>query len=684
MCNNPFKRTAVLGKSDNAKIGIIIDIVTETDGGIMMIKKYLVFALTCLFLAASMAGCIGSNSDSTGALVLEPETYAIEKMAELTDNVLFTGENYDAVPLYAPLYKNYLVRVALDVAPEGQTFNSVTFSDLSLFSSQLALAHATLKEQYPGGIAKVEGKVTACSGCGGCSNSCESEVEVTESCGCTTPRAIVVDGYETALSVGTLAWLLDASILVYGETTDEALYLIGATSAENVIVAGALPGDLYEGAKHLDSRDAILEETIDAASGAGVNLGYISVVNPYDDEGIECYYPDNNKSPYTPHLSCFGSMFAAMHDGITLTVEPVPEKIDKSIQATADSLKAAGMTPTHLLMLGDSVSLPFVYYWIESYEDLGQIPTDNVYADLEEQNPNYNQTKTEEGYPEAALTIELANGRVIARTLGALTDYFYTMVDYTTLLANPVAPSPATPALDLEEWNNNALAYCSTAAEFGAPEEVEGWLMLFNEGGFNAQEGSAVGHLGLPVSGIAWPSGTVLAELFAMSNFIIAGADHGCPQGNSVGYDQLVEMPPNVNFQISCMTGQIDNHKSDRAVTKEDSYTYMMMEKGAGAYVAAMRTTMGTIPSSSPMTGQTTGTSGEMAYYFYEELIKNDFTVGEAIQNAKARVYADPNIPSDESVTAGNNNIQVVVKLEYMLYGDPGFNPYEPCNEGSA
>ena len=652
-----------------------------------MNMKLLALAVVGAMMLSGFAGCVSKPNVESGAIVSKPANFELSGFEALKDNVILGNENYEAVPLFAPIFKNFGNMASVGWTSEKFKGTEVSVDDLSLFSSQLAVAYYGQNDEKTSEpkIIHVTIHVTI-NALGQTTQSSSSQSGNSSAvANGTAGGAIIVSDYKTALQVGPLASMLNAPILYYGTTTNEALWRIGAISPDSIIVAGETIPMGFEKAKHLATFDEILNEVIAAAKAKGVNLNYITVVNAEDSQDMESYYPDNKKAPHTAYLSCFGSMFAAAHDGIVLTVDPTPASIDKSIQNASDALKAAGMTPKFLLLIGGSIALPFTYYWIEGYEDLGQVPTDNVYADLEEKNPNYNQTESSQGYPENATTVELANGRIVAKTLVDLSSYFHRITRYNEYLAAATAPAQPMPVMG-PEWNNNALAYSSTAAEFGTPEEVEGWMMLFNEGKFNAQEESAQGHLGLPVSGVSYPSGDLLAQEFAKANLIIAGADHGCPHGNSVNYEQLVQMPPNVNFQISCLTGMIDMHHPDEGwnkVSKEDSFTYAMLEKGVACYVASMRSTLGTIPSSNPKAGLCTGSAGDLSYYFMEALIKNGCTVGEALQDAKARLYADPNIPTDEFLTRGNNNRVPLIRLQYQLYGDPAFNPYEPCNEGS-
>jgi len=56
-----------------------------------------------------------------------------------------------------------------------------------------------------------------------------------------------------------------------------------------------------------------------------------------------------------------------------------------------------------------------------------------------------------------------------------------------------------------------------------------------------------------------------------------------------------------------------------------------------------------------------------LVYYFFNELAGKDTTTGMAFKFAKTQIQND-----------------VTTTWEYVHYGDPAFNPYEPCNEGKS
>ncbi|MDD5502629.1 MAG: C25 family cysteine peptidase [Candidatus Thermoplasmatota archaeon] len=597
--------------------------------------KALVFGICAIMMLGVFAGCTAPQDEQSMAdLVSKPVNTVLSAMdLQGKKGVVIPSTEYYNLPILAPVLKNYGLNVSVDWKKDG--YADISCPDVSEFSSKIALAFWNRSDM-----------------------------------------AIVVDNYENSILAGSLASVLNAPILYYGNTTNEALWMLGATNPENIIAIGNVP--YAEKANvSLAGQDDIIGFTVSAAKEKGVNLNYITVVNADDETGLQSYFKQKSKTPYTEHLSCFGSIFSAYHNGIVVsvangTIAPSPEIIDLAVAKAAKAMNESGMQPKFLLMLGDSVSLPFCYYWFPgNSEELGKIPTDNVYADLEIEGvceDGYDTNESNPGHPVEPMTVELANGRIVAKSLESLSRYADRIFNYNEYLAATSAPAANIPALNPLEWNNNALAYSATGAEFGTPEELQAYELLLTSG-FNTQEGSAAGHTspGL-IAGFNQVSGVLVSTLFTMSSLIVAGADHGCPQANSVDYSQLQPMPPNVNFQVSCLTGMIDTYFPDPAwntVSKDDSYTYSMLDNGCACLVASMRSTYGMLTGSYPAAGVEMGTSGDTAYHFMDNLIQQDCTVGEALQQAKANL--------------GEN----LISFEYTLYGDPAFNPYEPCNEGS-
>jgi hypothetical protein len=362
-------------------------------------------------------------------------------------------------------------------------------------------------------------------------------------------------------------------------------------------------------------------------------------------------------------------MFAAFRNGIVISVAngsaaPSPDLIDRLIESVAEYLEKTAIDPKFLLMIGDSISLPFAYYWFDgSSDNIGKIPTDNIYASLGgTPSKGYDTNKGGPGFPSDAITPDFVSGRIIAKTVCGLSMYFDRIVNYEKYLAvNSCPPVQQIDAVS-NEWNSNAFAYNGLQAEFGWPEELQTILNLFTNGKFNVKEGSieAKGHILLNYE---------LSKYFSISNFIVSGSDHGSPQGNTIRYSDIQPMPPNVNFQASCSTGTIDTYCLDPGCdefTKNESFIYAMMDNGVGALIASMRPTNMMYTGSYPMIDFTWGTGGDLGYYLMNNLVTKNHTVGEALKIAKEDLGDD------------------ICSFEYILYGDPAFNPYEPCNEGKS
>jgi len=626
--------------------------------------------LILLLIASAMSGCVGNldvnrnrtfiadnsnrpanteqkaseGSNHLSGEIVRPSSYTLKPYEIRGDAICLVDENdYEGVPILVPVFKNHNKMVSLawkdsrdSFKKNKLTYTDIDFEDVSEFSSKIALTFYETSE----------------------SQNTENGDRI---------KAIVVDSYENSLLAGPIACILDIPILRYGPMTNEVLWRTGIYKAENVIAIGNTPYSNNAGIA-LKTQFDVWNFTISLATDFGVDMNYIVVTNPDDNEGLTSYFPQNSKTPYTPHLSCFASMFAALRNGIVVCCDaadnkaPSPELIDKSIESVAEKMRYVGIESKFLLMVGDSISLPFAYYWFNgSSDNLGKIPTDNVYADLGgSPTEGYDTDKNRPGFPSGAKMPELASGRIIAKNLSGMSMYFDRMVNYMQYLA--VGQAPSTPQMDTvpNEWNNNAFTYNGLQAEWGWPEEIQSTIDLFLNGKFNVKEGSveAKGKL----------FGYVLAEYVSMSNFIVSGGDHGSPHGNSIQYSDVKPMPPNVNFQASCNTGTIDTYYLNpncNEFTKNDSFAYSMIDNGVGALVASMRPAGAMYTGSYPAIGVTWGTCGDLGYYLMNNLLTKNCTVGEALKIAKQDVLKE-------------------ISFEYILYGDPAFNPYEPCNEGKT
>jgi len=491
-----------------------------------------------------MSGCIGNSDPSavssphepvsstpgdvgniTTCDITCPDSYALYPYNIEGNAICLTDEmDYEGVPIIAPLLKTRGTMISIVWKDDADGFKKnkldyteLDFEDVSEFSSCVAITfyETTL-----------------------------------ESSNITNKKAIVVDSYENALLAGPLAAILDVPILFYGETTNEALWRLGARHASDIIAVGNLPYAEWTDVSLQIPQD-VHEYTIDAAKSNGIVLDYLVVTNADDNDGLRSYFPQNPNTPYTPHLSSFASLFAIYRNGLVISVAngskaPSPYTIDMGIEAVAGKLKQEGMKPRFLMMLGDSVSLPFSYYFGNTaiapvaFEE--KIATDNVYASLKGvpgQGYDADSTNGSYNYPKNAIAVDLAHGRIIAKNLSGLSMHFDRIVNYNEYLATNSAPSTPQLNANKNEWNNNAFGYNGFNAEWGWPEEIQTMMNLWMNGEFNIEEGSIKAKSIWPLS-----LNDDFAKYPAISNFVVSGADHGSPQGNTIHHTDIMPVPP--------------------------------------------------------------------------------------------------------------------------------------------
>jgi hypothetical protein len=437
-------------------------------------------------------------------------------------------------------------------------------------------------------------------------------------------KAIVVDSYQHAVMMSGYASLMNYPIVLYESSnpkiSDEALYKLDTTFANQIIVLGNTPYN-NQGVTVFQESD-LLDEQIGAAQFTGITMDYITVVNPDD-------IPSNSNTAY---LSAFAGVFASHHDGLILPCPSNSNQMNTIIHNAIDALAVAGMPAEHICIVGDHISLPMG-------KD-GGTPGDNIYGDLDGNK----------------YTIEISLGRVLAKELEDISYYVDRIVNYEDYLAIQIGTPPLR-MLDPFNWNNNAMIYMGWLAEFAEDSENHCREYLWALGRFNTQDDTDKAHAGLGT--------TVMMEDVARSNYFIINADHGEPTGTMTWRSEdLPEMNPGITFGVSCSLGRLDG------VNKQASVTYTMMEQGMNVYLAPTRTAYGMFVQTYPY--QPVAAPG-LCYLYLRYMIDNDYDSGTAYMHAKNDLI--------ENSYAGN--VDNITTWQYQHFGDPGFNPYEPNNEGS-
>jgi len=437
-------------------------------------------------------------------------------------------------------------------------------------------------------------------------------------------KAIVVDSYQHAVMMTAYASIMDYPIVLYDNAnprlSDEALWKLGTVYANQIIVLGNTPYN-NDGVT-VFSEDDLLSEQIGIAQYKGITLDYITVVNPND-------IPSSSNTAY---LSSFAGVFASHHEGLIIACSASSSEMNTRIHDAIQAMDDAGMPAKHICIVGDHISLPMG-------KD-GSTPGDNIYADLD--GDKY--------------TIEISIGRILAKELVDISYYADRVVNYGDYLAIQLGTPPLR-MLDPLNWNNNAMIYMGWLAEFAEDSENHCREYMWSLGRFNTQDDTDKAHAGLGT--------TLMMEDLAMSNYFIINADHGTPTGTMTwNSEHLPEMHPGITFGVSCSLGRIDG------VNKQNSVTYTMMEQGMNVYLAPTRTAYGSWVQTYPY--QPVAAPG-LCYLYLRYIIDNDYDSGVAYMHAKNDLI--------ENSWAGN--VDKTTTWQYQHFGDPGFNPYEPNNEGS-
>ncbi len=598
-----------------------------------MNPKLFAFFLIIMMLTVPFLGCLDSDSEDPVVNAVVESDYLVEPDAAFgglptgSGAINIPAEFYQAAPVTAPLFSRG-IDTYVDHTPATGAADA-KMDSVEDFSAQVAL-------RYWEGVSP--------------------------------QRAIVAENYSCAMLAVPLASLLDIPILYDGEMTNEALWRLGTRENYQIISIGETDFSA-KGVKSFRSDSweeltlEVVEYTIAEAATLDEEFDYIVVANPWDlDED----------SADVAGLSAFAGPIAAFRNAIILPCVADNITIDIQIKAAAALLESYGMGLHFLLMMGDAKALPFSYRSYDRYDEAGYpeqnpVASDNVYANFDDD----------------VYTVEVANGRLLAKTLKDMSEYLHQDIHYADYLARDSAPVEPLPTIRHTEgefvdgWNNNAMVYCAAGAWFDPKAEHYCWQEFYNTAGFNTQDDTPESHT--QYGDLLDEHTSLLTRDFAMSNFVAIDADHG-NKYSTVTFDSedLREMPPNVIFGVSCMLGWTDD------VDIERSMTYTMLEKGVAAFLAATRITFGVISTDTVFdypTDENDKAGNGLCRLFFEDLIDHDTSVGEAMMDAKNDLMNTDNW--DDSVFNDEEwEINQVVCWEYECYGDPAFNPYEPNNEG--
>jgi hypothetical protein len=432
-------------------------------------------------------------------------------------------------------------------------------------------------------------------------------------------RVYVVDSYENAMRASSLAAIDGCPILFWGNTSEN---VIKKLNSSEIIGMGNLPIGKYTQilADNSDVINYVIERELPI-------YGYLSIVN------------SNSSDP----ASALSPLFNALRGGLIITVNDSDAAyVHNTIFSAIDSLNATGMKIRHVAIFGGAESIDYykTHFTIESstgsFEE--QIYTDNYYGCHVVKNI------------ENLSTPGIAIGRIVAPSITSAQIMYEKYANYEKTLG---------------EWTNNATIFNADLfteidpnAGYGAEASMINMNNIFLNAQYQTYTSTALMTLALRQN---------LLESMANSNFIYSVFSYGTDVVDL--FSEKLNLMPCVIFDCTSIE---KNNISDQ---KESHYA--LLAAGACTYVAPLLHSWigshGEITANSMMPIEESN-SLQLAKRFFSELISNNKTVGMALNDAKKSYSGE---------MANPDGIYIVVSTSFTLYGDPAFNPYEPCNEGA-
>ncbi len=543
--------------------------------------------ISLLIIAGAFSGCLNSP-DKSGASDRESKSANLEKIS-FDGGLKLNPASYQALPLLSSLIVNR--RINFDINESGSIFD-----DISLFSSRIAISFWN------------------------CSND-----------------LFVVDSYKNLLLVSSLAKMLNAPILVYGNGTEEAIATI---KPQKIFSVGNVPIS----ATKLSPED-IIERQIEIAKNSHTELDYLVLVN------------SNDSASKIPGLSSFGALLACYHNGLIFEVtnETYPKGAITDTNASGllgkiklfyKSLEEKNVKLKHVCIVGGADAIPQIAnetfrekppMYCEAYSD-------NYWGDVDGN----------------AVFPEFGVGRFLAANLIDAWSLFARYFNYKQYLESDV--------LDSLSWKNSALVFFGNDLAMLAPS--------FERGTVDFMKANFTTYQLVDLSSGTDAEKQIIATFMERSNFIRL-LNHGTVEGGIRDMDfARMKLGPSIMFAESCSAGKIDGN-----VSINSSAVYQSIRSGLATYIGATGISgSGYAIPTGPIAFHEIG-SDPLATAFFKRLCEQNMSIGTALKEAKIHFIEEAGFYPINPYMGYSDMFEA---YQYTLYGDPAFNPYEPCNEGSA
>lgn len=524
--------------------------------------------LTATFLFLFLSGCIhpqiGDENGSTSSLIALPLGKTIKLHPDSSKSLIF----------FAP----YILKgLHINISNDGEKF-----SDISLASSRIAITYFRSPDYI-----------------------------------------FVVDNYTNALMCVSISALLQAPVLLFGDTTTKTLEILSPT---HIIKIGNVP---VEAEKAINTSSQLLILTLSAYKERNIFPDYIGVIGKN---------PESETNP-----SEFGAVLTAFRNGITIVVNSTDDRIIKNqINDTINLMKGMGFLPEFISLIGGPDVIPHHISWQKEgepneNEDQTGVPllTDNYYGTFTS-NPYHPHPDLRLGN---IFIPEYSVGRVFAGSIAEAWNLLEMYINYRCMLA------------DVPFLKNSTIAWKKHDSNYtGLPYTFSHYIANLTLHGFRVNA-----FIGNPDINMGFPGDANYIFLLDNVNESILSAED--------------ILHPSVIFDGTSTHGQADHAVS-------------FLNSGCAIYIAPIHHILlaplsigyGVDPIYPSKSEVYLGDGGAAALgrLFFEICASQNYTVGESLKWARYYTNEMPTFIYDKSVF-----------LSFILYGDPAFNPYEPCNEGN-
>ncbi|MDD5502166.1 MAG: C25 family cysteine peptidase [Candidatus Thermoplasmatota archaeon] len=458
--------------------------------------------------------------------------------------------------------------------------------------------------------------------------------------------AIVVSDYKQSVVSAPLASFLGVPLLINDGKTDISapMKALGVKEILCVDELAALEGFAADSIKLSEVNDLVA----DVAKANGKNISYIALTATDDI---------SEEHPGVKGLSAMAAVLASYHGGIVVQSDEfsldskasdssegaeksnaIGELIKSAVKKEAGMLSSKGFSPQYLAIVGCPTTVTPMFEMDGDYMHA----IDSFYGDLDDDMD----------------TIELAVGRFVTIDLNDALDLFARTANYQKYLDTHVSPSQLNTVFG--DWKQTAgFIYGHGLLEPAWPNTMINTEMTTRMDGQFTTMTMAGAHPDVPgVDQAIWEASNLVYLLV-----------HGSPSGYSCTEGALGptgadirewNLGPTVVYASTCLTTKLVGEKI------ADSFSLNFLHAGGICYVGADQPSSDSlvmIPEAMPANG-----CDRLGEIFIGHLIHDNMDVGTAFKVSKNEFLAE----------TGN----YYTWYEYVLYGDPALNPYEPCNNG--